>query len=361
MREEFRRILRFWLDRGVDGFRVDVAHGLIKADGLPDYTPPVEADSMGGDEPDVPYWGQPGVHDVYRDWHGILAEYDGDRALCAEAWRPTPDDTALWVRPDEMHQAFNFPYLTTEWDAAALRAVIDESLRAFAAVGAPEHVGAVEPRRRAPRVAPRADGREPAGSRHRPALAGQADRRPRPAPRARRDRPSCSRCPARPTSSRAKSSACPRSSTCPTTRARTRRGSAPPASATAVTAAACPCRGPRPSPRTASARPASRGCRSPRRGRRSPATCRTATRSSTLSLYRTLLAERRTHALGAGTLEWLDGFPADVLAFRNGNVTVVANIGDTAIPLPHGNVIAASEPIAGGVLPADTAVWLESD
>ena len=137
VRAEFRRILRFWLDRGVDGFRVDVAHGLIKADGLPDYTPPADAASMGGEEDDVPYWGQPGVHDVYRDWHGILAEYDGDRALCAEAWRPTPDDTALWVRPDEMHQAFNFPYLTTEWDAAELRAVIDESLRAFSAVGAP--------------------------------------------------------------------------------------------------------------------------------------------------------------------------------------------------------------------------------
>ena len=137
VRAEFRRILRFWLDRGVDGFRVDVAHGLIKADGLPDYTPPADAASMGGEEDDVPYWGQPGVHDVYRDWHGILAEYDGDRALCAEAWRPTPDDTALWVRPDEMHQAFNFPYLTTEWDAAELRAVIDESVRAFTAVGAP--------------------------------------------------------------------------------------------------------------------------------------------------------------------------------------------------------------------------------
>ena len=48
VREEFRRILRFWLDRGVDGFRVDVAHGMIKADGLPDYTPPAEGGSMGG-------------------------------------------------------------------------------------------------------------------------------------------------------------------------------------------------------------------------------------------------------------------------------------------------------------------------
>ena len=92
---------------------------------------------MGGEEANVPYWGQDGVHEVYRDWHTLLAEYDGDRALCAEAWLPTPEQTALWVRPDEMHQAFNFAYLETPWDAAALRSVIDRSLEAFGAVGAP--------------------------------------------------------------------------------------------------------------------------------------------------------------------------------------------------------------------------------
>jgi alpha-glucosidase len=82
---------------------------------------------------------------------------------------------------------------------------------------------------------------------------------------------------------------------------------------------------------------------------------------STLSLYRALLSARRAHDLGAGTLEWLDGFPDGILAFRNGNVTVVANVGSTSIPLPHGNVIATSGPISAGVLPADTAVWLELD
>ena len=122
----------------------------------------------------MPYWAQDGVHEIYRDWHDVLAEYDGDRALCAEAWLPTPEQTALWVRPDEMHQAFNFAYLETGWDAAALRAVIDESLRGLRRRRRSEHVGALEPRRRAPRVAARADRREPAGPRHRPELAGQA-------------------------------------------------------------------------------------------------------------------------------------------------------------------------------------------
>ena len=137
VQEEFRSILRFWLDRGVDGFRVDVAHGMIKTEGLPDYTPPTDADSMGGGESNVPYWGQDGVHEIYRDWHKVLAEYDGDRALCGEAWMPTLKETALWVRPDEMHQTFNFPYLMTAWDAKALGDVIRESLDAFGAVGAP--------------------------------------------------------------------------------------------------------------------------------------------------------------------------------------------------------------------------------
>ena len=137
VREEFRRILRFWLDRGVDGFRVDVAHGLVKKEGLPDYTPPTDAGSMGGGEAAVPYWGQDGVHEIYRDWHALLAEYDGDRALCAEAWLPSVAQTALWVRPDEMHQAFNFEYLETPWNAEKLRLVIADSLAGYGAVGAP--------------------------------------------------------------------------------------------------------------------------------------------------------------------------------------------------------------------------------
>src|SRR3546814_4716546 len=95
----------------------DVCSSDLKQDGLPDYTPNPDAGSMGGDEASVPYWGQPGVHEIYRDWHMLLAEYDGDRALCAEAWMPSVAKTALWVRPDEMHQAFNFEYLETDWDA----------------------------------------------------------------------------------------------------------------------------------------------------------------------------------------------------------------------------------------------------
>jgi alpha-glucosidase len=83
--------------------------------------------------------------------------------------------------------------------------------------------------------------------------------------------------------------------------------------------------------------------------------------TSTLSLYRTLLATRRARHLGSGSVEWLEGFADDVIAFRNGSVTVIANVGVAPIALPDGIVIASSGPISGAALPADAAVWLADD
>ena len=80
--------------------------------------------------------------------------------------------------------------------------------------------------------------------------------------------------------------------------------------------------------------------------------------ASTLSLYRSLLAERRARGLGAGSLEWLDGFGDDVVAFRNGSVTVVANLGGTAVELPAGDILVASGPLDATSLPTDTTVWI---
>ncbi|WP_030687275.1 glycoside hydrolase family 13 protein [Streptomyces sp. NRRL B-1347] len=135
VREEFRSVLRFWLDLGVDGFRVDVAHGLVKAPGLPDVGHGEQVKLLGVRP--TPYFDQDGVHEVYRDWRAVLDAYDGERVAVAEAWTPTVERSALYLRPGELHQAFNFAYLTTEWDAAALRSVIDRSLAAMNAVGAP--------------------------------------------------------------------------------------------------------------------------------------------------------------------------------------------------------------------------------
>ncbi|MGW0902081.1 glycoside hydrolase family 13 protein [Streptomyces sp. NPDC002853] len=135
VRDEFRSILRYWLDLGIDGFRIDVAHGLVKAAGLPDIGHEQQVRLLG--KQSVPYFDQDGVHEIYRDWRRILDDYAGERIAVAEAWTPTVERSARYLRPGELHQAFNFEYLTTGWDADALRSVIDRSLVAMNAVGAP--------------------------------------------------------------------------------------------------------------------------------------------------------------------------------------------------------------------------------
>jgi len=129
---EFERILRYWLDRGVDGFRVDVAHGLVKAEGLPD---------LGGYQSGLgdatPYFDQEGVHEIYRAWRQVLDGYPGDRMAVAEAWVSPAARIARYTRQDELHQAFNFEFLKTPLAAEPMRGVIDESLNASGEVGAP--------------------------------------------------------------------------------------------------------------------------------------------------------------------------------------------------------------------------------
>ncbi|AIF40460.1 MULTISPECIES: glycoside hydrolase family 13 protein [Dermacoccus] len=149
VRDEFVSILTFWLDRGVDGFRVDVAHSLIKADGLPDHAAHAQMAGTGDASHDNggPMWDQEGVHEIYRAWRELLDSYnprdaDGydsaaDRAMCAEAWVSPPERLARYVRPDEFHQAFNFAFLETPWRAADLHESITSSYRSNDSVGAP--------------------------------------------------------------------------------------------------------------------------------------------------------------------------------------------------------------------------------
>ncbi len=136
VRTEFDEILRFWFDRGVDGFRIDVAHGLAKAVGLPDVgeaTWPLAADHV-----DHPHWDRDEVHDVYRSWRALADSYQEPRVFVAEAWVVgAPDRLARYVRPDELHTAFNFDFLLSPWDAGELRRSIDRTLLAHRAVGAP--------------------------------------------------------------------------------------------------------------------------------------------------------------------------------------------------------------------------------
>jgi alpha-glucosidase len=82
---------------------------------------------------------------------------------------------------------------------------------------------------------------------------------------------------------------------------------------------------------------------------------------STLELYRSLLAVRRAEDLGSGAVEWLEGYPEDVVAFHNGTVTVIANLGEAPVELPVGSVVLSSEELHEPALPADTTVWLRAE
>lgn len=135
VRAEFESILRFWLDRGVDGFRIDVAHGMVKAPGLPSVGRSAQIGLLGRGE--LPYFDQDAVHDIYRSWRKILDSYPGQRIAVAEAWASTPARLARYIAPDELHQAFNFDFLEAAWSADAMRTVIDDSLAAAGLVGAP--------------------------------------------------------------------------------------------------------------------------------------------------------------------------------------------------------------------------------
>ncbi|MCT2587738.1 glycoside hydrolase family 13 protein [Actinophytocola gossypii] len=127
--EEFEDILRFWFNRGVDGFRIDVADGLVKADGLPDHPDPLVGP--------FPYSDLDGVHDIYRAWRRIADGYQDKRVFVGEMWLPDPERFAMYLRQDELHSAFNFDFLSCPWEADRLREVITATLAAHAPVNAP--------------------------------------------------------------------------------------------------------------------------------------------------------------------------------------------------------------------------------
>ena len=136
VRADFEQTLRFWFDRGVDGFRIDVAHGLAKIEGLPDVG---EGDwVLGGDQPaGHPHWDVDAVHDIYRSWRAIADSYDPARVFVAEAWITDPDRLVRYLRTDELHTAFNFDFLTAPWQADPMRATIDTTLASHHTVDAP--------------------------------------------------------------------------------------------------------------------------------------------------------------------------------------------------------------------------------
>jgi alpha-glucosidase len=137
VRQEFESILRFWFDRGVDGFRIDVAHGLVKAPGLPDVGIADGEFLRTSDRPDHPHWHQEQVHEIYSAWRTIADSYAEPRVFVGEVWADRMSWLAAYVRPGRLHTAFNFDFLRAPWLARPLHEVIDETITEMAAVGAP--------------------------------------------------------------------------------------------------------------------------------------------------------------------------------------------------------------------------------
>ena len=361
VREQFLEILRFWLDRGVDGFRVDVAHGLSKDQALPDFRRDEAYWSTPAEQrPENPYFGHDGVHEIYHEWHKLLEEYPGERILCAEAFVEPLTKMAKWVRPDEMQQAFNFPFLVTRWNGEQMRQVIKDSISAFHAVGAPSTwvLSNHDQIRHATRLALDPN-------------AKTADRI---------------------------TGIGPLTQPKPDVALGLQRGRAASAMMLALPGVTYMYQGEelglpeavdipddkRQDPtffRTAGQSYGRDGCRVPIPWEADatnygfgpsgepwlpqPAVYRNYARDlqegnpdSTLELYKTALAIRKNRALGEGELEWIEGTPENVLAFRNGEVSVFINYSAENFTLPEGEIILDSADSSSGVLTPAAAVWM---
>ncbi|MBC9712903.1 glycoside hydrolase family 13 protein [Streptomyces sp. TRM66268-LWL] len=342
VRAEFETTLRFWLDRGVDGFRIDVADCLVKDPALPEYV----------DGGPVPWADQDGVHEIYRQWRAVLDAYDHEPVFVGEVWTPDPVRFARYLRPDELHTAFNFPFLQSPWDESALRKVIDSTLAEHAPVGAtPTWVLSNHDTTRHVTRYGRADtsyaldGRRVHGA---SADLELGTRRARAAALLTMALPGCvyvyqgdelglwevedipHELREDPTYQQSGGEDLGRDG----------------------------CRVPlpwgdeAPDAKAWLPRPAAWAELSVREQAADP--------DSMLSFYRRALALRREQtALREGEFTWLPSAPG-VLAFRRGpGVTCLVNLSDAPVPLPDfDELLLSSGPLAEGVLPADTAVWL---
>ncbi|GAA3595273.1 glycoside hydrolase family 13 protein [Kribbella ginsengisoli] len=127
VRREHEEILRFWFDRGVAGIRIDSATMPVKDPAFPEY----------GETAEHPYVDRDELHDIYRSWRAIADEYAEPRVLVGEIWLADPERFARYLRPDEMHTAFNFDLMGRPWKASELRASIESTLAAHRPVDAP--------------------------------------------------------------------------------------------------------------------------------------------------------------------------------------------------------------------------------
>ncbi|MDP9998517.1 alpha-glucosidase [Pseudarthrobacter sulfonivorans] len=372
VREDFLRTLRFWSDRGVDGFRIDVAHALTKnlEESLPtkaDLEDQGEALYLAGSHP---YWDRDEVHEIYAEWRKVFNEYNPPRTAVAEAWVHA-DRRARYASPEGLGQAFNFDLLQADFDAAQFRKIVTKNLAEAAASGASStwvfsnhDVVRHATRYGLPVSGPSAEGGIMAGEAGKQwLLAGgkQEDvdvelglRRARAAsllmfalpgsaylyqgeelglqevgseiPDARRQDPAFFR----------------------------NKG---------VEIGRDGCRVPLPWTSSGSSFGFGTGgahLPQPEWFARHSMEVQEAEDGSTLSIYRRALALRSELQAGE-TLEWLESGRPDVLAFRRPNGwTSVTNFGTEAVNLPAGTVLVSSSPLEADSLPGATTAWLQA-
>ena len=361
---EMESVLRFWLDRGVDGFRIDVAHGLVKEPGLPD-APEEQRDFDRTSE--MPMWDQPGVHEIYRSWRRLTDSYavpgeDRDRILCAEAWVTPAESLALYVRPDELHQSFNFGFLMTPWIAADLRREIQASLDAVVAVGAPQTwvLSNHDVVRHATRLGyPQKPGRLQIGG------IGADDPQPDAALGLRRARAATAVLLALPGSAylyQGEELGLPEHTTLPDEvrqdptwfrSGQTQRGRDG-CRVPVPWERDAPSLGFGPTDRTWLPQPPAYADLAVDQQEGVP--------TSTLELYRALLRLRAEHRPGQGELSWVDA-GEEVLCFdvpsrRGGVVRVLANLGAEPVALPEEEVLVTSDALVDGKVPTDVTAWV---
>jgi alpha-glucosidase len=349
--EEFESVLRFWFDRGASGVRIDSAALLMKDPELRDELP-----NAGPGE--HPFSDRDETHDVYRRWRAIAASYEEPRVLVGEIWLPDADRLARYLRPDELHTAFNFDFLGCPWEAERIRASIDASLAVHGPIGVPPTwvLSNHDVTRPVTRYG-RADSSF-AFATKRPGVPTDLERGTR---RARAAALLTMGLPGSMYVYQGEELGLPEVEDIPPERRRDPMwlrsdGNDPGRDGCRVP---IPWWGPRPpygfSPEGAEKpwldQPADWASLSVAAQTDDPA--------SMLSLYRTGLRIRRTRPWGAGPFRWLHA-DAESLSFARGDAfACLVNFGPEPVAVPAGAVILiASDELEGGALPQDTTVWL---
>lgn len=362
--ERFEEILRFWLDRGVDGFRVDVAHGLSKAPGLPDFIRDDAYWALPAEKrPANPYFGHEGVHEIFRDWRMILNEYSGDRILCAEAFVEPLSEMAKWVRSDEMHQAFNFPFLVTRWNGEQMRNVITDSLNAFNSVGAPSTwvLSNHDQIRHASRLA-----LDPNASTADKITGIGPLTEPKPdvklgLARARAATLMMLALPGVAYLYQGEELGLPEATEIPDNKRQDPTFFRTNGQAYGRDGCRVPIPWESEKPNIGFGESAQTWLPQPPEYRMLARDIQENIAQSTLNLYKQALQIRKSLDLGNGKLSWISNLPENLIGFTNNEVSIIINYSQDNFQLPPGEIILSSEAVSDGILNPATCVWLKSN